>query len=86
VTVDAAGQHVAALRVDVALARGQLRRHGDDLLAVDADVAAHRLAGGRHRAVANGQVHSTSILGMICRNNGANMLRILLADPLAALA
>src|SRR6185503_2407845 len=78
--VDAAGQHVAALRVEVALARRELRRHGDDLFAGDADVAARGLVRGRHRTVANGQVHSTSILGMICRNNGANMLRILVAS------
>src|SRR5687767_6479037 len=77
--VDAAGKHIAPLGVDVAPPGRQIFRQGDDLLALDADVAAHRLGGGRHRAVANGQVHSTSILGMICRNNGGPMLRILVA-------
>src|SRR5687767_214841 len=78
--IDAAGEHITALGIDVAPPGRQLLRHGDDLLAHDADVAAHRFARGCDRAVANRQVHSTSILGMICRNNGANMLRILVAS------
>jgi hypothetical protein len=55
--VDAAGKHVAALGVDVAPARRQLLRHGNDLLALDTDVAAHGLGRGRYGAVANRQVH-----------------------------
>ena len=54
--VDAAGKHVAARGVDVAGACRKLFRHRDDLLAADADVAAHRLGGGRHGAVADGEV------------------------------
>src|SRR5687767_7140150 len=85
--IDAAGEHITALGIDVAPPGRQLLRHGDDLLAHDADVAAHRFARGCDRAVANRQVHSTSILGMICGNNGANTMRIRMARiPLASIA
>ena len=55
-TVDAARDDVAPARVDVALTRREMLREGDDLLPGDADVATHRLRGGRDEAVADGEV------------------------------
>src|SRR5262249_32544597 len=55
-TVDAARDDVASARIDVALTRREMLREGDDLLPGDADVATHRLRGGRHGAVSDGEV------------------------------
>jgi hypothetical protein len=65
VAVDAAGQHVPAPGVDIARAGGQPLGDRDDLLSGDADVGTHRLGGGRHRAVTDGEVeliHAIRIL------------------------
>jgi hypothetical protein len=63
--VDAAGQHVTSVGVDVAPARRQMLRDGDNLLAADAEIAARGLGCCRYDAVADGEIelfHGDSII------------------------
>jgi hypothetical protein len=54
--VDAARQHEAAGRVDLARPRPEAEAEGRDDPVLDADVAANRVGGGRDRAVADDEI------------------------------